>query len=251
MCILDYRVHLLSSSDRPRGSPACSRRAFGAERGEPSVRSLGSAAGGPALTLFALGGSAHRPRRTRRAPPAGARGCSAVGRGCAHHPRGRAGGSHIRAQSRHADLRRRRDPPPPDRSTVLFFGSYHWPPNVDAAEWMAWHIWPHVLEHAQDARLVLAGLDPKRSIARLADPVQHIDARGFVDDAVATTRAATFCAVPLACGRRRPQDHRSARQQASGGDRHDRGRRFGAHSRPARALRRHRQEEFGAAVATL
>ncbi len=91
-------------------------------------------------------------------------------------------------------------PPPPDRSTVLFFGSYHWPPNVDAAEWMAGHIWPRVLERAPDARLVLAGLDPKRSIARLADPARHIDARGFVDDAVATTRAATVCAVPLRVG---------------------------------------------------
>ncbi len=91
-------------------------------------------------------------------------------------------------------------PPPPNRRTVLFIGAYHWPPNVDGAEWMARRIWPRVRDRIPDARLVLAGLDPGRRIAPLANASRGIEATGFVEDAVATTRAATVCAVPLRFG---------------------------------------------------
>jgi glycosyltransferase involved in cell wall biosynthesis len=91
-------------------------------------------------------------------------------------------------------------PPPPDRRTVLFFGAYHWPPNVDGAEWMTRRIWPRVRDRMPDARLVLAGLDPSRRVAPLANESRGIETTGFVEDAVATTRAATVCAVPLRVG---------------------------------------------------
>jgi glycosyltransferase involved in cell wall biosynthesis len=83
---------------------------------------------------------------------------------------------------------------------VLFFGAYHWPPNVDAAEWMARRIWPRVRERAPDARLLLAGLDPKRRVAPLASAAHGIEATGFVNDAIAATRAAAVCVVPLRMG---------------------------------------------------
>jgi len=88
-------------------------------------------------------------------------------------------------------------PPAPDRRCVLFLGSYHWPPNRDGARWLAREAWPRVRALVPDARLVLAGNDPSGRMRELADPDRGIDARGFVEDVVATTRAAAVCTVPL------------------------------------------------------
>ncbi len=88
-------------------------------------------------------------------------------------------------------------PPPSDRRTVLFVGSYHWPPNRDGAAWLAREVWPHVRALVPDARLVVAGNDPQGRMRELADPTRGIEARGFVEDVVATTREATLCVVPL------------------------------------------------------
>jgi glycosyltransferase involved in cell wall biosynthesis len=87
--------------------------------------------------------------------------------------------------------------PPADAQTVLFLGSYLYPPNRDAARWLAREIWPRVRSRHPQARLVLAGTDPMRRIARLADPSLGIETPGFVEDAVAVTRQATLTVVPL------------------------------------------------------
>jgi glycosyltransferase involved in cell wall biosynthesis len=90
--------------------------------------------------------------------------------------------------------------PPADAQTVLFLGSYLYPPNRDAARWLAREIWPRVRSRHPQARLVLAGTDPMRRIARLADPSLGIETPGFVEDAVAVTRQATLTVVPLRIG---------------------------------------------------
>ena len=91
-------------------------------------------------------------------------------------------------------------PPPPQERIVLFFGSFQWPPNVDAAEWMAREIWPRVISREPSARLVLAGQDPRRKISHLAAANSSIEVTGFVDDATQRTRASTVCVAPLRAG---------------------------------------------------
>ncbi len=91
-------------------------------------------------------------------------------------------------------------PPPTDAKTVLFLGSYLYPPNRDAARWLAREIWPRVRARHPEARLVLAGTDPRRRIARFANPALGIETPGFVEDAVAVTRQATLTVVPLRIG---------------------------------------------------
>jgi glycosyltransferase involved in cell wall biosynthesis len=87
-------------------------------------------------------------------------------------------------------------PPPQDR-TVLFLGAYQWPPNLDAAEWMAREIWPRVRERTPGARLVLAGHDPSGRVKLLANEHAGIVVPGFVDDATQMTRSAWVCVAPL------------------------------------------------------
>ncbi|NNE44782.1 MAG: glycosyltransferase [Gemmatimonadetes bacterium] len=91
-------------------------------------------------------------------------------------------------------------PPPAAGDTVLFLGSYRWPPNVDGARWLASEIWPLVRARRPEARLVLAGADPQGVIAPLADTALGIETPGFVEDAVATVRSAAVCVVPLRAG---------------------------------------------------
>jgi glycosyltransferase involved in cell wall biosynthesis len=89
---------------------------------------------------------------------------------------------------------------PSERETVLFLASYLWPPNVDGAEWLVRSVWPRVREFLPTARLVLAGPDPGGRIRRLTNRQLSIEAPGFVEDAVATTRAAGVAVAPLRVG---------------------------------------------------
>ena len=90
--------------------------------------------------------------------------------------------------------------PPSRGQNVLFLGSYQWPPNIDAAEWMSKEIWPRVKDRVVGARLILAGNDPAGRIAPLADERGGIVVAGFVEDATQTTRAAAVCVAPLRIG---------------------------------------------------
>ncbi len=90
--------------------------------------------------------------------------------------------------------------PPPDPKLVLFLASYRWPPNADAAAWLARAIWPLVRGRDAGARLVLAGRDPNGSAARWASAPLGIEAAGFVEDAVKVTRGAALCVAPILAG---------------------------------------------------
>jgi glycosyltransferase involved in cell wall biosynthesis len=91
-------------------------------------------------------------------------------------------------------------PPPPDRRTVLFLGSYRWPPNRDAVRWLLDAIWPRVREARRDARLVLAGNDPRHEMPSLSDPARGVEGRGFVESSSDTMREATLTVVPIRFG---------------------------------------------------
>jgi glycosyltransferase involved in cell wall biosynthesis len=87
--------------------------------------------------------------------------------------------------------------PRPAERNVLFLGAYQWPPNLDAAEWMAREIWPRVRERTPGARLILAGHDPTGTVKLLASERAGIAVPGFVDDATKMTRSAWVCIAPL------------------------------------------------------
>jgi glycosyltransferase involved in cell wall biosynthesis len=91
-------------------------------------------------------------------------------------------------------------PPPSDRRTVLFLGSYGWPPNRDGVRWLLDEIWPRVRRARPEARLVLAGNDPRNEMPALADPDRGVVPVGFVDDVSRTMREAAVSVVPIRFG---------------------------------------------------
>ncbi|MGQ0720824.1 MAG: glycosyltransferase [Candidatus Eiseniibacteriota bacterium] len=91
-------------------------------------------------------------------------------------------------------------PPPADDASVLFLATYRYPPNVDAARWLARSIWPRVRALRPDAVLTIAGQDPAGHTRSLADGRLGIRVLGFVEDAAATVRAAAVVVAPLRVG---------------------------------------------------
>jgi glycosyltransferase involved in cell wall biosynthesis len=54
--------------------------------------------------------------------------------------------------------------------TALFTGTFGYPPNAEALEWLLRDIWPRVVAQLPAARLVVVGRDVPPAIAALADP---------------------------------------------------------------------------------
>lgn len=71
--------------------------------------------------------------------------------------------------------------PPISEPTVLFIGTYGYPPNCDAADRLIRQIWPKVLQQVPEARLTIAGKGPER-IASFNSAGPAITFTGFVDD---------------------------------------------------------------------
>ena len=62
--------------------------------------------------------------------------------------------------------------PLPGEPTVLFAGTFAYPPNAEALEWLLSEIWPRVLARRADARLLVVGRDvPPRLEALAGDSV--------------------------------------------------------------------------------
>src|SRR6185436_13247615 len=57
---------------------------------------------------------------------------------------------------------------PVDAPVVGLLGSMHWPPSRSAAERLVTRIWPLVRERAPHARLLVAGWNARRYLARYA-----------------------------------------------------------------------------------
>ncbi|RBI62206.1 hypothetical protein DMJ13_10005 [halophilic archaeon] len=81
---------------------------------------------------------------------------------------------------------------------LLFFGSYEWFPNRDAAAWLAEHF-PKVRERRPDAELVLAGRDAPESV-RALDDRPGVSVVGEVDDLAAEVSRAAVVVAPLRVG---------------------------------------------------
>jgi glycosyltransferase involved in cell wall biosynthesis len=82
--------------------------------------------------------------------------------------------------------------------TVLFYGSFEHPPNVEAALRLATRIHPRVRERVPGARLALIGAAPPPQLVALAS--ETVEVPGFVDDLRAAVARAAVLAAPLRLG---------------------------------------------------
>jgi glycosyltransferase involved in cell wall biosynthesis len=79
--------------------------------------------------------------------------------------------------------------------TVVMTGKMSFHANAVAASWFAEAVWPLVRARHHDARLVIAGAQPPRSVRRLA--ADDIRVTGYVDDLAETIRSAAVAVAPL------------------------------------------------------
>ncbi len=69
-----------------------------------------------------------------------------------------------------------------EAARVVFVGSLNWYPNVDAVEFLLRDIWPALQKLSSSATLDVVGSAPPGRILRLAEGLQGVEIRGFVDD---------------------------------------------------------------------
>ena len=84
------------------------------------------------------------------------------------------------------------------RSGVLFVGGFRHPPNVDAAQWLVWDIWPRVRRQLPDAELMLVGSNITEEVRALSG--DGVTVMGFVPDLDALLRRVRLTVAPLRFG---------------------------------------------------
>ncbi len=85
-----------------------------------------------------------------------------------------------------------------DPHTLLFVGNYEYPPNVDAALYLAQKIFPQVQQQIPDVRLQLVGNAPPEKLQALAS--EAIEITGRVPDVRPYLAEATVFVCPLRMG---------------------------------------------------
>ncbi len=91
------------------------------------------------------------------------------------------------------------DPPPDAPPTVLFTGTLDYPPNTDAAQWLARDVWPAVREQVPGARLLVAGRRPPESV-RAACAATGAELHADVADLAPLYASAHVATAPLHFG---------------------------------------------------
>ena len=81
---------------------------------------------------------------------------------------------------------------------VVFVGGFFWPPNIQAARFLALEVMPRVWEQVPEARLVLCGKNPADDVLALASP--RVVVTGTVPSVTPTLAAATVYANALFTG---------------------------------------------------
>lgn len=90
--------------------------------------------------------------------------------------------------------------PRPERANVVLFeGTMHWPPNVDAVTFFCREVLPLVRREVPDVEFRIVGAKPTREVRALAR-LPRVSVLGFVDDMRPHVRDAAVCVVPLRAG---------------------------------------------------
>jgi glycosyltransferase involved in cell wall biosynthesis len=89
----------------------------------------------------------------------------------------------------------RRDP-----RRILFLGALDWRPNQDAVALLLDTIFPDVLAHVPDARLVLVGRNPPEGLLRRAQETPNVEIHADVPDVRPYLATSGVMAVPLRIG---------------------------------------------------
>jgi polysaccharide biosynthesis protein PslH len=84
--------------------------------------------------------------------------------------------------------------------TVLYVGALDWPPNVNAAKFLARDVLPALRQRVPDARVALVGRNPSADVRALATPDGSVEVHGDVPDVVPFFADAAALAVPLEAG---------------------------------------------------
>jgi glycosyltransferase involved in cell wall biosynthesis len=82
---------------------------------------------------------------------------------------------------------------------LLFIGSYGYKPNVDAAKFLIDKIWPKIKMKIPEAKLIIAGSNPKR-INGYDNNIPGVTFTGFVDDLEGLYREARIVCAPILSG---------------------------------------------------
>lgn len=89
-------------------------------------------------------------------------------------------------------------PAPAESPVAVFVATMGWAPNNDAALWLGREIWPLVVRHRPDARLLIVGRDPSPEVRRLAGA--GIEVTGTVPDVHPYLASARVALAPLRAG---------------------------------------------------
>lgn len=89
-------------------------------------------------------------------------------------------------------------PVPAEHPVAIFVATMGWAPNNDAALWLGREIWPLVVRHRPDARLLIVGRDPSPEVRRLA--CAGIEITGTVADVHPYLASARVALAPLRAG---------------------------------------------------
>ena len=84
--------------------------------------------------------------------------------------------------------------------TILYVGSFDWPPNAAAARFLAAEVLPVVARELPEARVLLVGKNPGPELRRLAEASGRIEIAAHAADVMPYLRRAHVLAVPLDTG---------------------------------------------------
>ena len=85
--------------------------------------------------------------------------------------------------------------PPSSAPVAVFTGVMDYPPNIEAAVWLAREVWPHVLAARPEARLQIVGASPAPGVRALAGAA--VEVTGMVPDTRPYLWGASVAVAPL------------------------------------------------------
>lgn len=83
--------------------------------------------------------------------------------------------------------------------TLLLLGSFHYPPNTDAANFLIEEVLPLIRRSRPDTKLIVAGINPHH-IRSYATGAENVEFTGFVDDLDALYARARIACCPIFSG---------------------------------------------------